>query len=211
MPHASQIRFRPLAIDHLALMREWLHRPHVARWWPGWPSAEQVAARYTPLITGADPAARAYIIECSVRPIGYIQCYFDVAASAVLRQHLEDAEQAAGIDLFIGELQLIHRGLGPRIIREFLRAVVFADPAITSCIIDPAHNNHAAIRAYKKVGFSHVATVSVPGELGPQCLMRLAPRGLAAPSPGGDAAPRPAASCRAPPAPACGSRGTSGR
>lgn len=168
-----EIRFRPLATGDLAMLHVWLNRPHVARWWPGWPSVEQVAAKYTALMTGADPAARAYVIEDGARPIGYIQCYFDVAESA-FRAHLEDAEHSAGIDLFIGESELIHRGLGPRVIREFLRAIVFADPAITGCVIDPAHNNKGAIRAYEKAGFTHLATVTVPGELGPQRLMRIA-------------------------------------
>lgn len=167
-----KIRFRPLESGDLPLMHTWLHRPHVARWWPGWPSEEQVSEKYIPRITGEDLATHAYLIEYCARPIGYIQCYFDVADSP-FREHLEDPGHTAGIDLFIGEPELTNCGLGPRIIREFLRQVVFAHPAIGSCIIDPAHNNKAAIRAYRKAGFTHLATVTVAGELGPQCLMRI--------------------------------------
>jgi RimJ/RimL family protein N-acetyltransferase len=43
--------------------------------------------------------------------------------------------------------------------------VVFAQPEIKLCIIDPAENNFAAIRAYKKAGFHHLGTVQAPGEL----------------------------------------------
>lgn len=173
MPDGTQIRFRPLEFRDLALMRTWLHRPHVARWWPGWPSEEQVAARYTPLITGEDRATRAYVVEYGAGPIGYIQCYFDVAGAPAFREHLADAEHAAGIDLFIGERELLHRGLGPRIIADFLREILFARESITACIIDPAQNNKAAIRAYRKAGFRYLTTVTVPGELEPLYLMRI--------------------------------------
>jgi len=40
-------------------------------------------------------------------------------------------------------------------------------------MIDPAENNLAAIRAYKKVGFHHIGTVQAPGELEPSYVMIL--------------------------------------
>ena len=44
---------------------------------------------------------------------------------------------------------------------------------VDSCIIGPAQNNHAAIRAYEKAGFKYLKTVSIPGELEPEYLMRI--------------------------------------
>ena len=64
-----------------------------------------------------------------------------------------------------------YRGLGPRIIRNFLRREVFVVPSTNLCLIDPAQNNFAAIRAYKKVGFHHIGTIQMPGELQPSYLM----------------------------------------
>ena len=169
----EQIGFRALDFADLPLMRRWLNRNHVARWWPGWPTLEQVRAKYAPRINRAD-STRCFIIELGARPVGYIQCYYDAADSAALRKFVDDVEHAAGVDLFIGEQELLYRGVGPRIIGEFLREVVFADATITSCIIDPARNNAAAIRAYEKAGFRHLETVMIPGELEPAYLMRMA-------------------------------------
>jgi aminoglycoside 6'-N-acetyltransferase len=168
----SQIHFRPLELGDLELMRRWLNSDFVARWWPGWPSLEQVRAKYAPRISGEDPA-RGFIIEVGDNAIGFIQCDRDVADAPHLRRLLDEPERAAGIDLFIGERANAYRGLGPRIIREFLRQVVFASPETSACIIDPAQNNAAAIRAYEKTGFRHIGMIHAPGELEPSSIMML--------------------------------------
>ena len=50
--------------------------------------------------------------------------------------------------------------------------IVFADPSIDTCIIDPEITNTAAIRAYEKAGFVAVRTVVVPNTPGPELIMR---------------------------------------
>ena len=170
MPDDLQIRFRPLVLEDLELMHHWLKKDFVARWWPGWPTREQVRAKYQPRIEGRDPT-KCYIIGLDTRPVGYIQCYYirdypDYAIGA-------EGATAAGIDLFLGDQRYAYRGLGPRAIRKFLQEVVFGEYQVDSCIIGPAQNNHAAIRAYEKAGFRYLKTVSIPGELEPQYLMRI--------------------------------------
>ena len=166
-----QIHFRPMTLDDLDLMRRWLNRDFVARWWPGWPSLEQVRAKYAPRISGAQPI-RCFIVELDTMPIAFIQCYRirDWPDYAIIGA---EAAKAAGIDLFIAERERAYRGLGPRLIREFLRRVVFRERGVDSCIIGPAQNNRAAIRAYEKAGFEYLKTVSIPGELEPEYLMRI--------------------------------------
>jgi predicted GNAT family acetyltransferase len=81
-------------------------------------------------------------------------------------------EDAASIDLFIGEADHLHRGLG---------APSSANPATDRLgnhrrqfvVMGPAANNWIAIRAYEKAGFRHGTTVLVPGEPEPEYLMRL--------------------------------------
>ena len=170
MADDREIQFRPMALDDLELMHRWLNNDFVARWWPGWPSLEQVRAKYAPRIADAEPT-KCFITELDGHPIGFIQCYYicdrpDYSIG-------EEAANAAGIDLFIAERERAYRGLGPRLIREFLRRVVFAEYDVESCIIGPAQNNAAAIRAYEKAGFKYLKTVSIPGELEPEYLMRI--------------------------------------
>jgi aminoglycoside 6'-N-acetyltransferase len=170
MADAQEIQFRPLTLGDLALMHRWLNNDFVARWWPGWPSLEQVRAKYAPRISGGDPT-KCFIVEVDAAPTAFIQCYY-------IRDYPEyaigpEAANAAGIDLFIGEREHAYRGLGPCVIREFLGRVVFCEFQVDSCIIGPAQNNHAAIRAYEKAGFKYLKTVSIPGELEPEYLMRI--------------------------------------
>ncbi len=172
MADASQIQFRPLAHADLELMHRWLNNDFVARWWPGWPSLEQVRARYLPRIEERN-ATKGYIIEFDATPIGFIQCYRDVADAPHFAALFEEPERAAGIDLFLGDRASAYRGLGPRIIRQFLREIVFEAAATNLCMIDPAQNNAPAIRAYQKAGFQHLCTIKVPAELQPSYVMIL--------------------------------------
>lgn len=171
MADHSQIRFRPLGFEDLELMRGWLNTDFVARLWPGWPTPEQVREKYTPRITGQEPS-RGFIIELADRPIGFVQAY-RIREWPDYHKFVDEAEDAAGIDLFIGEPGYAHRGLGPAILRAFLRDVVFATLDVPSCIIGPAVNNRAAIRAYEKAGFKYLKTISAPDEPEPEYLMRI--------------------------------------
>ena len=173
----SRIHIRPLDLDDLATMHRWLNGDFVARWWPGWPPREQVRAKYTLRISGEDPIP-GFIIEHGGNAIGFIQCY-RVTNNPHLRSLLDEPERAVGIDLFIGDRANAYCGLGPRIIRKFLREIVFAPPETNVCIIDPAENNAAAIRAYEKTGFRHLATVHVAGELEPSSIMMIRREDLA--------------------------------
>jgi RimJ/RimL family protein N-acetyltransferase len=168
------IAFRPLAFDDLPLMVRWLNTPHVRRWWQHDPrTLEEAAAKYTPLIEGREPTA-AYIILYDERPIGYIQAY-RIADWPDYARDIAVEAGAAGVDLFIGEEECVHRGLGAPILRAFLRGVVFAMAGVTCCIIGPSASNASAIRAYEKAGFRYLKTISVPGEEEPEYLMRAGP------------------------------------
>jgi aminoglycoside 6'-N-acetyltransferase len=69
---------------------------------------------------------------------------------------------AIGIDLFIGDVELIGKGHGPALIRAFLRDVAFPRYRIELCVIGPTRSNAAAIRAYEKAGFRFLKTYLEP-------------------------------------------------
>jgi len=163
--------FRTLDRGDLPLMHRWLHTLHVVEWWPDEAlTLDQIIAKYAPRIDGKEDV-RCFVIVHGDAPIGYIQEY-PIGDSEYAGQ-IAASECATGIDLFIGEVEFHHRGLGAPIIRQFLKDVVFADPAIESCIIDPAVSNRGAIRAYEKAGFRFLKTVTNPGAAEAQYLMRI--------------------------------------
>ncbi len=173
MSDPRRIGFRRMVMDDLPVMHRWLQTPHVLEWWWGGvaPSYEAVTEKYGPRIRGEEPTD-PYLMLSGDRPIGYIQTYMirDYPEYAAL---VEADDGAAGMDLFIGEEDSLHKGLGSHILRAFLREIVFGAGDATSCIIDPSEANRIAIRAYEKAGFRYLKTVPSPNEPTPECLMRI--------------------------------------
>lgn len=151
------------------MVHRWLQAPHVARWWgEDTGTYEEVSKKYSAYIEGEEPV-EPYLILYDGRPVGYIQSYR--VADDEEYERLVGIEYSAGIDLFIGEVDLLHRGLGPRVIRRFIEEIVFADESIAVCVIDPEPGNAAAIRAYEKVGFRYFKSADTSE--GPVYLMKL--------------------------------------
>lgn len=169
----AAVGFRQMTPDDLLLMHRWLQTPHVLEWWWGGvaPSYEDVAEKYGPRIRGQEPTD-PYLILHAGQPVGYIQTYrirdYPEYAAAV-----DMDEEASGVDLFIGEADYLHKGLGSHILRRFLRHIVFAPGDVASCIIGPSAANAIAIRAYEKAGFRYLKTIPAENEPTPEYLMRI--------------------------------------
>ena len=88
----------------------------------------------------------------------YIQYYDAYDFPREQGYEIEDLPQnMASLDVFIGEEDYFGKGLGPRIMEQFLREIV--DPFYDACFVDPDTTNLQAIRAYEKAGFKTVKTV----------------------------------------------------
>lgn len=159
---AAELAFRPLAASDLPLLAHWLRHPHVDRWWHGPQDMPAVRAKYLPRIDGTEPT-HVFVFDLGAVPVGWIQWarWADYPQHAV---QLGAALDMAGLDLAIGELELLGRGLGPRVIRAFLERIVFADPAIAGCVTDPQSANQRSLRAFEKAGFTRGAVVQLQGE-----------------------------------------------
>jgi aminoglycoside 6'-N-acetyltransferase len=86
-------------------------------------------------------------------------------------QIVQVGDGVAGVDLMIGEADLVGRGLGPSILTEFVRDVVFADSDIDAAVATVEEPNRRSWRAFEKAGFRHVRDVEEDGL--PHRLMRL--------------------------------------
>ena len=136
------IEFRPFAESDLPLLRTWLAREHVRLWWRE-PIEHELAH---------DRTGR-WIIVVGGRPAGMIQSY--------------DAE----VDLLIGEEELTGQGLGPQVLSQFAREIVFARAHTHACVATVEEGNRRSWRAFEKAGFRHVRDVEEGGL--PHRLMRL--------------------------------------
>ena len=160
------IEFRPLREDDLPLLRDWLGREHVRRWWRD-PIDEAIDKRRQGIETGR---TEQYLILFEGRPAGLIQTY--LVADYPDWEAIVGAEPGlAGVDLLIGEEDLVGRGLGPEVLQAFARELVFARRETNACVATVEESNRRSWRAFEKAGFRHVRDVDEDGV--PHRLLRL--------------------------------------
>lgn len=152
--------FRRMSGTDLPLVRRWLEAPHVARWW-GDPE-EQFALVKGDLETAA---LEQFIVSADKRSIGYLQCYEQGRWPENGLGHHPPGTQ--GIDLFIGEADMVDRGHGSAFIRAFVERLLAA--GAPRVLTDPDPANARAVRAYAKAGFRSDRLVDTPD--GPALLM----------------------------------------
>ena len=160
------IAFEPLQRKHLPLLREWLGREHVRRWWR---DPEESLCDAEDALAGRDPT-RYFLIELDGRPIGMVQTYL-VSDNPEWEKVVGPGQGLAGVDLLIGEEDATGRGLGPQVLAEFAREVVFARAETQAVVATVEEPNRRSWRAFEKAGFRHVRDVEEEGL--PHRLMRL--------------------------------------
>lgn len=166
-------RFTPMTEQDLALMHRWINTPLLIDIWNDGKTVtlEEIRDKYLPRIDGTEPC-QPYLILCDDVSIGYVQTYLWRDYPEYL-PYLDTQEECSSLDVFIGEEAYQGRGIGPVMLRAFLREVVFAREGTESCIITPEVRNESALRAYEKAGFRRWRVVEPPFEPGPICLMRI--------------------------------------
>ena len=161
------IEFPPLRSQDLAQIEEWLRREHVARWWRD--DIGESIAEYRRALEGSEPTDH-YLVQVDGRPVGMIQTYL-VSDYPEWEDVVQVGAGVAGVDLMIGEADLIGAGLGPRVLAQLTRAVVFARTGVDAVVATVEEPNRRSWRAFEKAGFRHVRDVEEDGL--PHRLMRL--------------------------------------
>ncbi|MEQ8450845.1 MAG: GNAT family N-acetyltransferase [Nitratireductor sp.] len=153
MPIDTQdISFRPVTPDDYPVLRTWLDSPHLRRWW-GEPEVELGYIR--DMVEGRD-TTHPFIILLDGAPVGYIQ-YWHVGHHQNedwIADHPWLAEflpETVGVDISIGEENMLSKGIGSAALGAFTR--MLREQGHTTIIIDPDPNNRRAIRAYEKAGY----------------------------------------------------------
>jgi aminoglycoside 6'-N-acetyltransferase len=165
----TAISFRPLAEADLPRLHAWLQQPHVRRWWREGRTYEETVARYLPAIRGEEPSDH-YVIVVDGRDAGMIQTYL-VSDYADWDAIVGAGEGVAGIDLLLGEPDLVGRGLGARVLAAFAREVVFARTGTHAVFATVEEANGRSLGAFANAGFRHVRDVEEDGR--PHRLLRL--------------------------------------
>jgi aminoglycoside 6'-N-acetyltransferase len=137
----ERVLLRPLTAEDVPVVAAIQAQPGVASRW-----GEPDEAKLQGKAAGTDECT-VFAIELDGEVVGLIQ------------YHEEDDEmyRHAGIDLFLsGHVQ--GQGLGTDAVRTMARHLI-DDRGHHRLVIDPAADNHAAIRAYAKAGFKPVGVM----------------------------------------------------
>ncbi len=136
----------------------WRNSPHVREWWdPDDPPLTLAGAmeEFGPSLRGDDHTTSC-IVEVDGKPVGFIQYYpWDDEADYVAEVGISVPAAAWGIDLFIGEPDLLGQGIGTRLVRlvsEFL----FAEKRASAVALATETGNARAQAAYMKAGMRTV-------------------------------------------------------
>ena len=147
------IQFHPVSAAHSEMLFRWLSTPEVRKWW-GDPQEELnlIMNRNEPGMGDAD----GYIVQVNEIPTAYIQVWDATKLDGNWKEEepwLRDVPKGTlGIDILIGEPNMIGKGLGGNIIKAFSKKL-FSQGA-TRLMIDPDAGNERAIKAYTKAGFT---------------------------------------------------------
>ena len=162
--HRRDLTFEPLKEADFPLLFDWLNSPHIVEQWDGAKSLEEVQIKYRDKL--ALDWHQMFIVSKNGKKFGYIQSYRATRAG----QHWwpSEPETTVGIDQFIGDDQLLGKGLGTSMVKEFSDWLL-TQPNTKKVITDPSPTNSRAIRCYRKAGFKDVGVVDTPE--GPALLM----------------------------------------
>jgi RimJ/RimL family protein N-acetyltransferase len=161
----TELTFRRMTVDDLSRVEAWLQQPHVGPWW-----VPSEIGEVTSAVRGEDPV-EPWLLVLDGEDVGYFQVY-DIGYDDEYREACAGAgiePGTAGMDYFLGDADLVGRGIGTAAIGRFVEDVVFGlgpYPAVTAGP-DPA--NAASIRVLEKNGFVFVGDIMTTD--GPEHLM----------------------------------------
>lgn len=146
------LHFRPVTVEDIPLMHGWFNEAHIQKFYSlrDW-KEQDVLDKLLPIIERKKPLF-GFIVFLSEQPIGYLQ-YCHVKDFPWPQQDFEAmiVEAGAGLDLFIGDRAWIGKGLGEKIVENFLDTVIW--PHFQFCVVDPDERNLPSIKMFEKCGF----------------------------------------------------------
>ena len=166
------ITFEPLRGDDLPLIATWLARPHVRRWWRQPSDPVSVGVDFGPLVDGSDPT-EGFIVHLDGRPIGYLQRGLIEDGPETQRSIGSALGDTGGIeiDYFIGEPELVGRGIGCVMISRFADECFVRYPSECRIVVGLQQQNVASWRALEAAGFRRAWAGDLdsndPGDDGP--------------------------------------------
>jgi aminoglycoside 6'-N-acetyltransferase len=146
--------------DDLRLMARWRNEPHVREWWEmdGDPmpfTLDDAREEYGEDLRN-DPSTTGAVIMAGDRAVGYVQWYpWAAYAQEAAEMGIPADRDAYGLDIFIGEPEVVRTGVGSATV-DLVCRTLFDERNATVVALLTAVGNERAQRAYERAGFRKV-------------------------------------------------------
>ncbi len=163
-----QFNFKLVDQSQRALVHYWLSLPHVAKWFYG-QGLQNTLNHLDDFLKGAS-FAQYWICYDQGHPFAFlITSHVDKPQDELTRWCSEEGE-AITLDILIGDVNYLGKGLATTVIREFLLSEF---PKVSEVLIEPEATNERAIHIYQKAGFKILSTSTPSHSPHPHVMMRL--------------------------------------
>ncbi|MFG1616541.1 GNAT family N-acetyltransferase [Nonomuraea wenchangensis] len=144
--------------DGVAVVHDWMNRPHVAGPWDqAWPY-ERWAAEIARQAAGRH--SRPCLAYRDGEPVAYLELY------RVLRDRLAPLypyrSHDLGVHIAIGDERDLGHGVGRRLLRAVAVGLLAADERCTRVVAEPDVRNEPSVRAFTAAGFVRAGEVTMP-------------------------------------------------
>ena len=148
MENIELIKFNDIT-DNYQLLHKWCSQRHVYEWFEQRIlSYEEIVNKYKKkLLEGKQDL---YLINCDHKPIGLIQLY---QYEDLIYDEIKEFKNIYEFDLFIGEIEYLHKGIGTMIV-NLVDELLFHKYAADCIILRSFKRNINAIKCYQKNGYN---------------------------------------------------------
>ncbi len=144
------------------LVDHWFHAPHVVEFWG---DASTNIADFRNTMSGDSDLFNYWIALDQNQGNDTPICLLITTNAATgmpehLAPFLPETGEAWTLDVLIGPVEYIGRGIAVKVLESFLRHIQHLNGDLQTVFIDPEANNPRAIHVYEKAGFQKISTFS---------------------------------------------------
>jgi|SRR5579862_171040 len=169
MATPSAFRFQLVDATHRNLVHNWLKQPHIAEWFYGQGLQNTLKHLDEFLIQGSS-FFHYWLAFDQNHPFAFLITSCIHKPNDAISRWCEEEGSAITLDMLIGDLNYLGKGLSHRVIREFLLSQF---PNVTEVLIDPEATNTRAVHVYQKAGFKILGEFIPSHSPHPHYMMRL--------------------------------------
>lgn len=158
LPEPWSIRPAAATGADLALIHDWMNRPHLASTWKQPWSVETWSADLAAQLAG--DRSTPVLVSDDVGPVAYLEIYW--VERDRLSHYCEVQAEDLGVHIALGESARTGQGIGRFLLRAVAEGLLECYPASSRVLAEPDATNAPMLRAIGYAGYQRIGTVRLP-------------------------------------------------